>query len=155
MSKPIPVKLDAALLERIQKLAERVGEPQSTIMRFAMRVGLEGLEKVFETAAPGIEKLILNERHQGRTEYKLQQTEPAIMHDAPGAMEQLGRKHERQAVKKIRAASEKRTAGTAPAPGPASDATPPAQPGPDPTASSAKPDPSPAHTGTRRARTKT
>jgi len=47
MTKAIPVRLDAALLDRIHKLSERMGEPQSTIMRIAMRVGLDGLEKAF------------------------------------------------------------------------------------------------------------
>jgi predicted DNA-binding protein len=47
MSKPIPVKLDPALLARIKEVSERMGEAQSTVMRIAMRVGLEGLEKLF------------------------------------------------------------------------------------------------------------
>ena len=50
-SKPIPVLLDQALLERITAMSERIGEAKSTVMRIAMRMGLEGLEKSFEIAA--------------------------------------------------------------------------------------------------------
>ncbi|MDD5350913.1 MAG: hypothetical protein PHQ12_11945 [Chthoniobacteraceae bacterium] len=44
-SKPIPVKLDEPLLERIAAMSERMGEAQSTVMRIAMRIGLEHLEE--------------------------------------------------------------------------------------------------------------
>lgn len=50
--KSIPVKLDKPLLDRIEALAARMGEAKSTVMRIAMRVGLDQLEKIF-TAAPG------------------------------------------------------------------------------------------------------
>jgi predicted transcriptional regulator len=49
--KPIPVKLDAALLARIDALAARMGEGRSTIMRFAMRIGLENLQKAIDSGA--------------------------------------------------------------------------------------------------------
>lgn len=45
MSKPIPVMLDRPLLERIDKLSEKMGEARSTVMRIAMRLGLTGLER--------------------------------------------------------------------------------------------------------------
>lgn len=48
LSKPIPVKLPPEILKRVDTLAKRIGEPRSTIMRIAMRVGLDSLEKVFE-----------------------------------------------------------------------------------------------------------
>lgn len=51
-SKPIPVKLDAELLQRIEDMAKKMGEAKSTVMRIAMRVGLENLESVFN-AEPG------------------------------------------------------------------------------------------------------
>jgi len=44
-SKPIPVVLDQALRERIDAMSLRMGEPKSTVMRLAMRLGLESLEK--------------------------------------------------------------------------------------------------------------
>jgi hypothetical protein len=46
--KPIPVKLDEALLARIDALSEKVGEPRSTVMRMCMRIGLDQLEKVYD-----------------------------------------------------------------------------------------------------------
>jgi predicted DNA-binding protein len=50
MSKPIPVMLDQPLLERVEKLSEKMGEAKSTVMRIAMRLGLTGLEKTLEEA---------------------------------------------------------------------------------------------------------
>lgn len=49
-SKPIPILLDEALRERIEKISEQMGEPKSTVMRIAMRIGLDGLVKAFEAA---------------------------------------------------------------------------------------------------------
>jgi len=46
-SKPIPVKLDEELLKRIEEMSVRMGEAKSTVMRIAMRLGLDGLEKTF------------------------------------------------------------------------------------------------------------
>lgn len=48
LSKPIPVKLPPEILKRVDALAKRIGEPRSTVMRIAMRVGLDSLETVFE-----------------------------------------------------------------------------------------------------------
>lgn len=45
--KPIPLRLDQALVERIEALAEKIGEPKSTVMRMCMRIGLDQLEKVY------------------------------------------------------------------------------------------------------------
>jgi hypothetical protein len=47
-SKPIPVLVDQALRDRIAAMSERMGEPKSTVMRIAMRIGLEQLEKTFD-----------------------------------------------------------------------------------------------------------
>lgn len=47
-SKPIPVLLDQVLRDRIDDISERMGEPKSTVMRIAMRIGLDNLEKAFE-----------------------------------------------------------------------------------------------------------
>jgi hypothetical protein len=44
-SKPIPVRLPPELLRRVEALAKRLGEPRSTIMRMALRIGIESLEK--------------------------------------------------------------------------------------------------------------
>lgn len=44
-SKPIPVRLPPELLGRVESLANRLGEPRSTVMRMAMRIGIESLEK--------------------------------------------------------------------------------------------------------------
>lgn len=49
-SKPIPVLLDEALRQRIEAISEKMGEPRSTVMRIAMRIGLDGLVKAFEAA---------------------------------------------------------------------------------------------------------
>lgn len=53
-SKPIPVLLDAALRARIAAASEQMGEPKSTVMRIAMRVGLNSLEKAFEDNPPNL-----------------------------------------------------------------------------------------------------
>ncbi|MDE2101278.1 MAG: hypothetical protein KGL39_28790 [Patescibacteria group bacterium] len=58
MSKPIAVKLDQPLLDRIKALSERIGEAQSTVMRMAMRIGLDGLEKAFEANPADFLKLV-------------------------------------------------------------------------------------------------
>ena len=58
MSKPIPVKLDLPLLQRIEALSERLGEAKSTIMRMAMRVGLDALEKAFQANPADLLKII-------------------------------------------------------------------------------------------------
>jgi len=57
-SKPIPVLLDKELRFRIEQMAERMGEPKSTVMRIAMRIGLENLEKAFEHKLPNSSSLI-------------------------------------------------------------------------------------------------
>ena len=44
-SKPIPVRLPPEMLSRVEALAKRLGEPRSTIMRMAMRIGIESLEQ--------------------------------------------------------------------------------------------------------------
>lgn len=47
-NKPIPVKLDADLNARIEEMSRRMGEHKSTVMRIAMRVGLDQLEKAWQ-----------------------------------------------------------------------------------------------------------
>lgn len=47
-SKPIPVKVDQRLLDRITEISERMGEAKSTVMRMAMRLGLDTLEAALE-----------------------------------------------------------------------------------------------------------
>lgn len=49
-NKPIPVKLDDSLVKRIEEVAAKMGESKSTVMRIAMRIGLEGLDKLFASA---------------------------------------------------------------------------------------------------------
>jgi hypothetical protein len=63
LSKPIPVKLPPAILDRIDEMAKRLGEPRSTVMRIAMRIGLESLEKVLVGDPPNLSSLI---SHLGR-----------------------------------------------------------------------------------------
>jgi hypothetical protein len=41
----VPVKLDPELAARVAALAQEIGEAQSTVMRFAMRIGLRYLEE--------------------------------------------------------------------------------------------------------------
>lgn len=48
LSKPIPVKLSPDVLARIDALSKRVGEPRSTVMRMAMRIGLDSLERAVQ-----------------------------------------------------------------------------------------------------------
>src|SRR5687767_15109607 len=45
-SKPIPVLLDEALRDRIAAVSKKMGEPQSTVMRISMRIGLDQLEEL-------------------------------------------------------------------------------------------------------------
>lgn len=45
-SKPIPIKIDEALMKRIVEVSEKMGEPRSTVMRIAMRIGLDQLEEM-------------------------------------------------------------------------------------------------------------
>src|ERR1041385_8602449 len=45
-SKAIPVKVDTDLLKRIDAVAKRIQEPRSTVMRLAMRLGIEALEQL-------------------------------------------------------------------------------------------------------------
>jgi predicted DNA-binding protein len=62
-SKPIPVLLDETLRRRIAMMSERMGEPKSTVMRIAMRIGLESLEKALEMTPPKLSSLSYGE-HQ-------------------------------------------------------------------------------------------
>jgi hypothetical protein len=57
-AKPIPVKLDGPLLERIDAMASKIGEAKSTVMRMAMRIGLDGLEKAFDASPADLLKLV-------------------------------------------------------------------------------------------------
>ena len=45
-TRPIPVKLDDFLLIRVEKASARLGEAKSTVMRMAMRLGLDQVEKL-------------------------------------------------------------------------------------------------------------
>ena len=47
----VPVRIDDVLLERIQAVATRLGEPQSTVMRMCMRIGLSAVEELAEKNA--------------------------------------------------------------------------------------------------------
>lgn len=73
-SKPIPILLDEALRDRIEALSEKMGEPKSTIMRFAMRIGLEGLEKTLESN-PELSSLIHHSQEESTTA-------PHVLNDA-------------------------------------------------------------------------
>lgn len=57
-TKPIPIKLDAALVQRIDSIAKKIGEARSVVMRMAMRIGLDSLEKAFEASPADILKLV-------------------------------------------------------------------------------------------------
>jgi len=57
-TKPIPVKLPLDILKRLDDISKKMGEPRSTVMRMAMRVGLDALEKAFEAAPPNLSNLI-------------------------------------------------------------------------------------------------
>ena len=69
LSKPIPVKLPPDILDRIDRLAKRIGEARSTIMRIAMGIGLESLEKVLLNDPPNLSNLLslLNREGRGQT----------------------------------------------------------------------------------------
>ncbi len=55
--KPVPIKIDQPLLDRIERMAGKIGEGKAVVMRMAMRIGLEGLEKAFEANPADIAKL--------------------------------------------------------------------------------------------------
>lgn len=57
-SKPIPVQLDEPLRDRIAAASERLGEPKSTVMRMAMRIGLQALEKAVVTEPGKLSNLV-------------------------------------------------------------------------------------------------
>ena len=48
MPKIIPIALDKPLLDRIEAMSIKLGEAKSVIMRMAMRIGLDRLEKAVE-----------------------------------------------------------------------------------------------------------
>lgn len=50
--------LDKPLLDRIEQLSNRLGEAKSTVMRMAMRVGLDALEKAFEARPADVLSLV-------------------------------------------------------------------------------------------------
>lgn len=89
--KPIPVKLDAALLARIDALAARMGEGRSTIMRFAMRIGLENLQKAIDSGAD-LDQLA---RHAGPTIYPRHQDQSSLVEEQPPPEIPPPRKHKR------------------------------------------------------------
>jgi metal-responsive CopG/Arc/MetJ family transcriptional regulator len=61
-SKAIAVKLDVDLLARIDAVAKHLCEPRSTIMRMAMRLGIEPLENVH--AQQGIGELVFDDKYE-------------------------------------------------------------------------------------------
>jgi hypothetical protein len=81
-SKPIPVLLDKALRDRIEAVSQKMGEPKSTIMRIAMRIGLEGLEKAFE-GDPKLSSLIFQSESKSNTA-------PSVLNDAPEKKKKTG-----------------------------------------------------------------
>jgi predicted transcriptional regulator len=48
----IPLKLDDELAEEVERLAAEVGEPNSTIMRLAIRAGLPKVRAALQTLKP-------------------------------------------------------------------------------------------------------
>lgn len=50
MAKAVPVKIDRVLQRRITKVSKKMGEPESTVMRLAMRIGLHPLENLEQLA---------------------------------------------------------------------------------------------------------
>jgi metal-responsive CopG/Arc/MetJ family transcriptional regulator len=73
LSKPIPVKIPHDVLKRIDAISKRIGEPRSTVMRMAMRIGLDSLEKALETKPPNLSSLI----------YPSHKDEYSVAEDAP------------------------------------------------------------------------
>lgn len=63
-SKPIPILLDKALRDRIEKMSGRMGEAKSTVMRMAMRLGLETLEAAMEIKPSILHQLAADSRSQ-------------------------------------------------------------------------------------------
>lgn len=62
VGKPIPVKLDQALLDRIIKVSNRMGEARSTVMRMAMRLGLDTIEAALKIKPAILNDLVLENR---------------------------------------------------------------------------------------------
>jgi predicted DNA-binding protein len=77
-SKPVPVLLDQALRERIDSVSQKMGEPKSTVMRIAMRLGLDGLEKSFSYPVAAVETAIVDEASSSQTDGVPTQGEPAV-----------------------------------------------------------------------------
>jgi hypothetical protein len=55
------------LRERIERASEKMGEPKSTVMRIAMRIGLDALEKAV-AADPGKLSSLLYPPHEPQGE---------------------------------------------------------------------------------------
>lgn len=65
-AKNIPIRIDAALLERIKALSEKMGEPQSTVMRICMRIGLNAVEQLSDQG-PALVQQMLQRDNPGPT----------------------------------------------------------------------------------------
>lgn len=63
LSTPIPVKLSPDTLVQLDRVSKRMGEPRSTIMRMAIRVGLQGLEKAIEQNSVSLGDLVSSENN--------------------------------------------------------------------------------------------
>jgi predicted transcriptional regulator len=79
ISKAIPVKLNPELLKKIQSLAKTMGEPQSTVMRMAMRVGLPILEKTFQGSHVDLSALMAAAKDEAK--YPSENLSPAILNE--------------------------------------------------------------------------
>lgn len=56
--KPIPVRLPIDVLDRVDALAKRISESRATIMRIALKVGLDNLEKALAASDPKLSSLL-------------------------------------------------------------------------------------------------
>lgn len=80
MSRPIPVMLDADLLAKVEAMSAKIGEAKSTVMRIAMRFGLEDMEKMYQ-ARPDRQP----EKTGHRTSYPSQSQETSRIEEKPVA----------------------------------------------------------------------
>lgn len=88
--------LSAALIQRIDEVAALLGEPRSTVMRMAMRIGLDRFEKTMRdggaltlseigSARASEQQSVIEDRPHTKTDYTESdpKTRPSVMNESP------------------------------------------------------------------------
>lgn len=80
--RPIPVALKPEMIARLDALAEKIGENRSVVMRIAMRIGLDALERsTNETESLKLTPEMLNTARGER--YPSQRTSAVELNEGP------------------------------------------------------------------------